>query len=381
MSEPGEATLLGVEPVQVVALRQQVDVHLTESVLHREAEALGLRLTVTWADTADELMAACGRLSADGRPLLALTTSGCGPMRQLAQGSTSTVRVDLSLVDRDRSAGLLAHVRGRGLDGLTWGLRALVHRLRSPALTSSYGSHPAQYGHLRLPGRRTGSVPIVVLLHGGFWRSKWEMDLMDALAVDLAEHGFASWNVEYRRPDRHGWDATTSDVEASIRHLERLDLPGRDLATVALVGHSAGGQLAVRAAADLTRGCHIRPALVVSLAGVLDLHQSYERDLGDGAVQTALGASPDTDPDAYARSSPLASLPVGVPTLVVTASSDSPDLNEMSSRYVASARSAGDAVTALTGAGDHFTLIDPSSEIWAAVRSHMQPLQRKAGDG
>jgi acetyl esterase/lipase len=182
--------------------------------------------------------------------------------------------------------------------------------------------------------------------------------------------------VEYRRPDRHGWDATTHDVEAAIRHLARLDVPGLDLARVALVGHSAGGQLAVRAAADLARGHDdVTPAQVVSLAGVLDLHETYGRDLGDGAARTALGAGPDVDPDAYARSSPLALLPVGVPTLVMTASGDSPDLNEMGSRYAAAARAVGDPVTELTGAGDHFTLIDPSSQVWADVRSYLRTLQ------
>jgi hypothetical protein len=134
----------------------------------------------------------------------------------------------------------------------------------------------------------------------------------------------------------------------------------------------------VRAAADLARSRGITPALVVSLAGVLDLPATYGRDLGDGAARTALGASPDADPGAYASSSPLALLPLGVPTLVVTASSDSPDLNEMGSRYAAAARAAGDPVTELTGVGDHFTLIDPSSQAWADVRSHLKALQADA---
>ena len=370
--------VVSLESVAVVALRQRVDVRVTESVLVREAEALGLRLTVSWVDTVDELVATNHRLSAEGQPLLTLTTADCGPMTLLAEGSGSTVRVDLSMADRDRSAELVAHVRGRGLDGLVWGLRALVFRRQSPAVPSRYGSHPDQHGQLRLPESRSGAVPIVVLLHGGFWRSKWEMDLMDALAVDLVQHGFASWNVEYRRPDRHGWEATSRDVEASIRHLARLDVPDLDLGAIALVGHSAGGQLAVRAAADLARGQGITPAMVVSLAGVLDLHETYGRDLGDGAALAALGAAPDVDPEAYARSSPLALLPVGVSTLVVTANDDSPDLNEMSCRYAQAARSAGDPVTQLTGAGDHFTLIDPSSDIWRDVRSHLRPLQDNA---
>lgn len=381
MSQQADSGTAAAEPVDVVALRQSVDVGVTQSVLRREAEALGLRLTVTWVDSEDELAASSRRVSARGRPLVTLTTAECRPLTSLARGSCSTVRVDLSMSDQDRSPELLAHVRGRGLDGLAWGLRALVHRLRSPAVPFRYGSHPDQFGHLRLPEHRSGSVPVVVLLHGGFWRSKWEMDLMDSLAADLVQHGFASWNVEYRRPDRHGWEATSRDVEASIRYLARLEVPDLDLGRVALVGHSAGGQLAVRAAADLARSRGITPALVVSLAGVLDLDQTYERDLGDGAALTALGAGPDLDPEAYACSSPLGLLPVGVPTLVVTADSDSADLNDMSRRYAEAACAAGDQVIELTGAGDHFTLIDPASPVWAGVRSHLYPLHDNTSTG
>lgn len=367
-----------VESVDVVALRQRVDVGAAESVLRREADALGARLTISWVDAAGELAQSSGGLSTERRPLLVLAGPDCGPMTCLAAGSGCTVRVDLAMTDGDRSDELLAHVHGRGLDGLTWGLRALVHGLRSPALTISYGSHPDQLGQLRVPERRSASVPVVVLLHGGFWRSKWELDLMDALSVDLEQHGFASWNVEYRRPDRHGWEATTRDVEASIRHLAQLDVPGLDLRKIALVGHSAGGQLAVRAAADLARDAEVAPAQVVSLAGVLDLHETYHRDLGDGAVRTAVGASPEGDPATYASSSPLSLVPVGVPTLVVTASGDSPDLSEMGTRYAAAARAAADPVAELTGAGDHFTLIDPASQVWADVRSYLRALQTYA---
>jgi acetyl esterase/lipase len=257
-----------------------------------------------------------------------------------------------------------------------------------PVQTLSYGTHPEQFGQLRTPPAGSAPVPVVVLVHGGYWRSRWRLDLMEPLAADLARRGIASWNIEYRRPDRHGWDATTADVEAAVRHLDRL--AGRypvDLARVILVGHSAGGQLAVRVAADLLADAVladavladavpanaglVRPAVVVSLAGVLDLAEAQRRGLSDGAVAAALGRSAVELPDVYAAASPLQRLPLGIPQVIVTARDDSAVPNDLSDRYVAAARAAGDPVTAVHGDGDHFTLIDPASRLWADTCQQM----------
>ncbi|MEE3920513.1 alpha/beta hydrolase [Micromonospora sp. BRA006-A] len=208
------------------------------------------------------------------------------------------------------------HLAGRGLWGLAWAIRHAVHRLRAPATRIAYGPDPDQWGDLRLPSSpAAGPAPVAVLLHGGFWRSIWGADLMDALAADLARRGYASWNLEYRRPDRHGWDATTQDVEAGLRALRE---PARDrlvdLDRIVVLGHSAGGQLALRAAADLAaRPGGPRVALAVSLAGVLDLTEGERRYLGDGAVAAALGGSPVTAPRRYAESDPMLRLPTGCP--------------------------------------------------------------------
>jgi acetyl esterase/lipase len=282
-----------------------------------------------------------------------------------------------------------------------------------PMQEHGYGSHPEQFGQLRTPPAGSAPVPVVVLVHGGYWRSRWRLDLMEPLAADLARRGIASWNIEYRRPDRHGWDATTADVEAAVRHLDRLaERFPVDLARVILVGHSAGGQLAVRASADLLADSVppdavpagavpadavpadavpadavpadavpadavpadagvVRPAVVVSLAGVLDLAEAQRRGLSDGAVAAALGGSASAQPDVYAAASPLRRLPLGIPQVIVTAQDDSAVPNDLSDRYVAAARAAGDPVTAVHGDGDHFTLIDPASRLWADTCQQM----------
>jgi acetyl esterase/lipase len=258
-------------------------------------------------------------------------------------------------------AGGAAHLAGRGVWGLAWAVRHAVHRLRHPARRIGYGADPDQWAELRLPPG-SGRVPVAVLVHGGYWRSGWGADLMDALAIDLAARGVASWNLEYRRPDRHGWAATTADVAGGLAALEAA-APGRlDLDRVAVIGHSAGGQLALRAAADAGR-----VALAVSLAGVLDLVGGHRRGLGAGAVAAALGGPPDALPEVYAAADPTARLPLGVGQLVVQGRADDPDLVDIGRRYARAARIAGDDVEQLELPGDHFAVIDPAAPIWHAT--------------
>lgn len=238
-----------------------------------------------------------------------------------------------------------------------------------------YGSHPEQFGELYLPAADAAQAPapVAVLLHGGFWLSRWKLDLMHPMAEDLARRGIASWNVEYRRADAHGWETMTADVEAAVRFLGGLaETQPIDLSRMVLIGHSAGGQLAVRVAADLIQaGAETRPAAVVSLAGVLDLIEADRRDLGDGAIAAALGGQPAELSERYAISSPLNRLPLGIPQVIVVARADSVDLNDINAGYVAAAQAAGDSVTPLDGDGDHFTLIDPASRLWADTCTQM----------
>jgi len=100
---------------------------------------------------------------------------------------------------------------------------------------------------------------------------------MDPLAADLAARGIASWNIEYRRPDRHAWAATTADVDAAIRYLSQLaERFPLDLTRVILVGHSAGAQLAARVAADLLTDA-ATDALKASAAPADPLHPHRPR--------------------------------------------------------------------------------------------------------
>ncbi|CCQ15708.1 putative esterase [Rhodococcus sp. AW25M09] len=281
-----------------------------------------------------------------------------------ASSYSSVVRVDLGQCPPDRSEGIRTHIRGRGLDGLRFAIDSVYFHRVHPGTILTYGDHPEQRVEQRLP-EGDGPFPVAMLIHGGYWRSRWEFDLMDAMAVDLTQRGYATWNVEYRRPDEHGWDAMTGDVAAALAALETA--PGNlDLSRIVLMGHSAGGQLALRLAAD-SAGKSVTPALAVSLAGVLDLRVGDQRWLGEGAVSNAIGARFADAQDTYEASSPISRLPMGVPTVVVSALADDPNLLEISRAYYAAASAGSDSVTSVEGPGGHFAVVDPTSQIWADI--------------
>jgi acetyl esterase/lipase len=341
------------------------DPHLLRETAEAEFPTLGVAGRFVAATDAAGLAAA---LAEAGRDEAAAVVALPGPdpearrlMRSPGPHADRTVWLDLTRTGPTEVAGGGVHLYGRGVWGLTWAVRHAVHRLRHPARRIAYGPHPDQWGELRLPpAPGTAALPVVMILHGGFWRSVWGADLMDALAVDLAARGFAAWNLEYRRPDRHGWDATTADVAAGLAALGTVATdPALDLDRVAVIGHSAGGQLALRVAADSGR---VR--LAVSLAGVLDLAEGEHRWLGNGAIATALGGTPAEVPAVYRVSDPLLRLPLGVPQLVVQGREDDLDLVDSGRRYARAARAAGDQVLHLERPGDHFAVIDPAAAIW-----------------
>jgi acetyl esterase/lipase len=306
-------------------------------------------------------------------------------MAQPGPHAGRTVWCDLARAAPAEVAGGAAHLAGRGIAGLVWAIRHAVHRLRHPPDRIRYGADPDQWAELRIPAGSSapaqGPVPVAVLVHGGYWRSIWGADLMDALAIDLAGRGFAAWNLEYRRPDQHGWEATTADVAAGLEALRPAAAgAGLDLDRVVLIGHSAGGQLALRAAADARAAGAgsaaadggARVVLAVSLAGVLDLVEGDRRWLGTGAVAAALGGTPAELPEVYAAADPLSRLPLRVPQLVVQGSEDDLDLVDIGRRYVAAARAAGDEVVHLERPGGHFAVIDPATPIWRTTADHIR---------
>ncbi|MGY1744935.1 alpha/beta hydrolase family protein [Blastococcus sp. SYSU D00695] len=240
--------------------------------------------------------------------------------------------------------------------------------------TVAYGPHPDQFLELTLPAG-DGPAPVAVVLHGGFWRAAYGVDLARPLAADLAAAGFAAVAVEYRRVGAGGgWPRTAEDVAAALDALPGLGEAARlDLGDVTVVGHSAGGHLAAWAAgrARLPAGApgagpRVRVAAAVLQAGVLDLARADGQDLGGGAVRELLGGPPT--PQLLALASPVALLPTGARVLCVHGTGDDVVPAEQSERYADAAGRAGDDVLVRLVPGDHMGLIDPAGPAWAVVR-------------
>jgi acetyl esterase/lipase len=215
----------------------------------------------------------------------------------------------------------------------------------------------------------------MVLIHGGFWRDRFALDLMEPLAADLVVRGWVAVNVEYRRLGQLqvGWPMLLTDVAAALDSVPAL-LGDLDLeaATVVVTGHSAGGQLALWSGGRhlLPAGAPgadpvLRPDAVVGLAAVSDLHAAAALGLSSSVVLDLLGGTPDEVPDRYDLASPAALAPTGTRQLVVHGELDDVVPADMSAGYAAAAAAAGDPVELVTDPGaDHFTVIDPGSALW-----------------
>ncbi len=251
-----------------------------------------------------------------------------------------------------------------------------------------YADHPDAFGDLWLPtASGAGSpAPVVVLIHGGFWRDGFFLDLMDPLIPSLLERGFAVWNIEYRRVGAGGgYPETFDDVADAVDHLARLpeDLAdGLDLERVAVVGHSAGGHLAAWAAgrpalAEGTVGAEpvVRPVLAVSQAGVLDLVGCADQGVGGGACTDLVGAAPADDPGRYAVTSPTEMVPFDAVVVAVHGELDRIVPTSQSVTFVDRATAQGmDARYVPIPGADHFSNLDPRHPAWAAVLDALNSL-------
>lgn len=240
----------------------------------------------------------------------------------------------------------------------------LTRPARRPDAVLTYGSLREQLIDVHLPPRRFGSderAPIVVLIHGGFWRHEHDRTHTRAMAEALSADGFVVMTPEFRRTgDGGGFPETFDDVASAVAAVPEIDTvaPDRaDLGDVVLVGHSAGGHLAMWVSLQ-----PLLPAVrkVVALAPVADLVEGYRRELGDGAVEALMGGSPEECAEAYATASPAQQLPGPVPITVVHGDLDTRVPVEMSRELT------GVEYVELPGA-EHFGLIDPLSSTWSAV--------------
>ncbi|MFJ1582583.1 alpha/beta hydrolase family protein [Streptomyces sp. NPDC088197] len=290
---------------------------------------------------------------------------------------------------------------------------AFGHAPVPPDATASYGDHPDQVVDFYRPAPAEGAptgrpAPLVALFHGGAWRAAHDRAHVSPLAAHLTTHGYAVASVEYRRgpaleapqegrdrsdpapdalPPAGRWPDTFDDVAAALDALPALAVRalGADVVDprrTVLTGHSAGGHLALWAAAR-----HVLPPEspwhrpspppvrgVVALAPIADLTSAIRLGVCSGAVVDLLGGPehltarlPDADPAAL--------LPTGIATTIVHGTTDNEVPSQVSQAFARAAAVAGEEVVAawLPGTG-HFPLIDPSTAACAAVADEIAQL-------
>ena len=232
----------------------------------------------------------------------------------------------------------------------------------------TYGEDPSQLAELYRPvGRSRG---VVVVIHGGFWKAAYDHTLGQPLARALVDDGWTAWNIEYRRVGNGGGTPQTfTDVAAAIDAL--ADIEDLDLSTVVTLGHSAGGHLAVWAAGR--KDARVAVTHAISQAGVLDLVMSERLGLGGGAAAALLGHVPGPGD---ARWDPQQQIPLDVPVWCVHGVDDAIVPLGQSEGYVVDAQAAGARAEVVRVPGDHFAVIDPTSEAWAATVKVLDSLTR-----
>jgi acetyl esterase/lipase len=241
-----------------------------------------------------------------------------------------------------------------------------------------YGDKAHQFGDLRLRSG-PGPHPVVVMVHGGFWRAKYDLEHVGHLCADLTRRGWATWNLEFRRVGHEGgaWPGTFEDVCRGMDFLRTLGKAHPlDLSRVVVMGHSAGGHLALWLAGRRRQPpdgpfFHPDPFIprgVVVLAGAVDLVRAHELRLSDDAAAELLGGSPSQVPERYQLGSPAALAPIGVRQVLVHGTEDDTVPVSFSIDYHARAAALGDDVRLVTlpGAG-HFEVINPLAREWPQV--------------
>ncbi len=245
-------------------------------------------------------------------------------------------------------------------------LRIAGSALRSSHTRHSYGKRAQQTCDLHRP-TGPGPHPVAVVLHGGYWQPPYGKLVMRPMCLDLVRRGYAALNVEYRRLGRDGggWPMTFDDVAAAVDLLAALGDEALDLSRVTLIGHSAGGQLALWAAGrrELPAGApgaipRVSAGRVLALAAVCDITFA-----GTVAVRL-MGGLPAEVPERWAQANPIRRIPLAVPVALVHGTCDKTVRIERSREYARVAAAAGAPVTLIETGGDHRELIDPTSASW-----------------
>jgi acetyl esterase/lipase len=257
---------------------------------------------------------------------------------------------------------------------------------------SSYGPDADQFGELRVPSS-AGPHPVAILIHGGCWKAEYStLRDLAPMADALKAKGIATWNIEYRRLSQPGggWPGTYLDVGKGVDYLRSIARQHQlDLTRVILVGHSAGGHLAMWAAArsrlSVGSPLYVNDPLpiqgVVDLAGTADMEAFIpfeQHGCGGSVVEQLLGGKPSDVPEHYAQASAIKRLPIGVSQALFWGRKDDVAPLSLGERYTQAAKRAGDPVrlVIIPGVG-HFEIASPFSVAWPTVEGEIVSLLRR----
>jgi acetyl esterase/lipase len=227
-----------------------------------------------------------------------------------------------------------------------------------------YGSDEHHFADLRVP-KGGGPFPAAMFIHGGFWRARYDLTHSGFICAALTNAGFITWNIEYRRVGNPGggWPGSFEDVTAAYQFLKQL--AGKypiDPQRILVLGHSAGGELALALAAH-----HNSMRAVVALAGVVNLRRAWELHLSNDAVVEFLGGPPDRVRDHYHEASP-AELDIHCRQLLIHGAEDDTVPMQMSRDYVKQKQQRRENVSLLEiPKAGHLDLIDPESKAWPLI--------------
>lgn len=191
--------------------------------------------------------------------------------------------------------------------------------------------------------------PTIVLIHGGYWRPEYDRKHLAPLAKALSTAGWSVALIEYRRIIGNP-DAMISDVISAIEKVSEK------YSKLILIGHSAGGHLA------LVASHKVNASAIIALAPLTNLLAAEELDLDEGAVSDFLGAPaalrPDLDPTRLPE--------ISIATTVIHGALDLRVPINFSRDYVLQKAGPGIQFLEFENLG-HFELIDPRSEIFDEI--------------